>query len=230
MSDPSSAPRSLPLDFQAISEAESLRRATQFRAELSRRRSVREFSASPLPAGVLDQCLLAAGSAPSGANQQPWTFVVVEDPAIKQQIRAAAEEEERAFYATRASAEWLAALAPLGTDWSKPFLEIAPALVVVFRQAYGIEEGVKRDHYYTQESVGIAVGMFLAALQHAGLASLTHTPSPMGFLARILGRPANEKPFVLIPVGFPADHCRVPDIRRKSLEEIRVVYGARHPS
>ena len=223
MSDSSSPPRTIRLDFPMLADGESLRRATQFCAELSGRRSVRDFSPRPLPAGVLDQCLLAAGSAPSGANQQPWTFVVVEDPEVKRRIRAAAEEEERAFYATRASAEWLAALAPLGTDWSKPFLEVAPALVAVFRQAYGLEDGVKRDHYYTQESVGIAVGMFLAALHHAGLASLTHTPSPMGFLARILGRPANEKAFVLIPVGFPAEGCRVPDIRRKSLGEIRVV-------
>jgi nitroreductase len=222
MINPSSAPRTVPLDFRELSEVESLARASAFREELVRRRSVREFSTRPLPAGVLDQCLLSAGSAPSGANQQPWTFVVVQDRELKRRIRTAAEEEERAFYATRASAEWLEALAPLGTDWSKPFLELAPALVVVFRQAYGMEEGLKRDHYYTQESVGIAVGMLLAALHHAGLATLTHTPSPMGFLARELGRPANEKPFVLIPVGYPAEGCRVPDIQRKSLEQIRV--------
>lgn len=224
MIDPSSPPRTIPLEFAPFSQSESLQRAQDFRAELARRRSVREFSSRPLPPGVLDECLLAAGSAPSGANQQPWTFVVIEDAAIKHRIRVAAEEEERAFYAARASAEWLAALAPLGTDWRKPFLETAPALVVVFRQAYGIEQGAKHDHYYTQESAGIAVGFLLSALHHAGLATLTHTPSPMGFLARILERPVNEKAFVLIPVGYPADDCRVPDIQRKTLEQIRVSF------
>ncbi len=211
----------LPLEFRRYPPAQMLERAMAFREEIVRRRSVREFSPQPLPDGVLEQCLLAAGSAPSGANQQPWTFVVVSDPEVKRRIRLAAEEEERAFYATRASAEWLAALAALGTDWNKPFLETAPVLIAVFRQAYGLEQGVKHDHYYTQESVGIAVGFLLAALHHAGLATLTHTPSPMGFLAQILGRPQNEKPYVLIPVGFPTGDCRVPDIARKSLDEIR---------
>ena len=222
MPDPTSHPPTISLDFRRFPPDEMLQRAGEIRAELSRRRTVRDFSSDPLPKGVLDQCLLAAGSAPSGANQQPWTFVVVEERELKRQIRAAAEDEERAFYATRASAEWLAALGPLGTDWRKPFLEVAPALVVVFRQAYGFEDGVKRDHYYTQESVGISVGLLLAALHHAGLATLTHTPSPMGFLSKILGRPQNEKPYVVIPVGFPVEGCRVPDIRRKSLDELRL--------
>ncbi len=210
-----------PLEFRRYPPAQMLERAVAFREEIVRRRSVREFSSEPLPDGVLEQCLLAAGSAPSGANQQPWTFVVVSDREVKRRIRLAAEEEERAFYATRASAEWLAALAALGTDWNKPFLETAPALIAVFRQAYSLEQGVKHDHYYTQESVGIAVGFLLAALHHAGLATLTHTPSPMGFLTQILGRPQNEKPYVLIPVGFPSSDCRVPDIRRKALDDIR---------
>lgn len=222
MSNDSGPPRTIPLQFHARSAAEMLERATAFRRELATRRSVREFRTTPIPDGVLDECLLAAGSAPSGANQQPWTFVVVRDPAIKRRIRDAAEAEERAFYGGRASAEWLATLAPLGTDWRKPFLEQAPALIVVFRQVYGMEGEQKRDHYYTQESVGIAVGMLLAALHHAGLASLTHTPSPMGFLGSILERPANEKPYVLIPVGLPSEGCRVPDISRKSLDRIRV--------
>lgn len=215
-------PRTIPLQFRERTASEMLERATSFRRELAARRSVREFRPDAIPDGVLDECLLAAGSAPSGANQQPWTFVVVRDPAIKRRIREAAEEEERAFYGGRASAEWLASLAPLGTDWRKPFLEQAPALIVVFRQAYGIDGDHKRDHYYTQESVGIAVGMLLAALHHAGLASLTHTPSPMGFLGSILERPANEKPYVLIPVGLPSAGCLVPDISRKSLDRIRV--------
>ncbi|MBK8179412.1 MAG: nitroreductase family protein [Planctomycetes bacterium] len=217
--------RTVPLIFERRDPTAMAARADAFRAELARRRSVREFSPEPLPEGllraVLDPCIAAAGSAPSGANQQPWTFVVVTDPALKRAIRLAAEEEERAFYSGRASEEWLAALAPLGTDWSKPFLEVAPALIVVFRQAYGWNAGVKHDHYYTQESVGIAVGFLLAALHHAGLATLTHTPSPMKFLATLLARPENEKPYVLIPVGLPAAGCRVPDIGRKSLDEIR---------
>ncbi len=221
MTQPLSPAPSIPLRFQRFPGAQMLERAKAFRVEIAQRRSVREFSPDPLPEGLLDECLLAAGSAPSGANQQPWTFVVIEDREVKRKIRAAAEEEERAFYASRASAEWLAVLAPLGTDWNKPFLETAPALIAVFRQAYGLEGGEKRDHYYTQESVGIAVGFLLAALHHAGLATLTHTPSPMGFLNQILGRPVNEKPFVLIPVGLPAPSCRVPDISRKSIGDIR---------
>jgi nitroreductase len=172
---------------------------------------------------VLDECIRAAGSAPSGANRQPWTFVVVTDPALRREIRAGAEAEEREFYSHRITPEWRAALAPFGTTWEKPFLETAPALVVVFRHAYDLEEGEKRTNYYTVESVGIAVGFLIAALHHAGLATLTHTPSPMAFLGKILARPSNEKPFVLLPVGFPASGCRVPELRKKTLEEIRIV-------
>ena len=216
----------IPLAYARLSPEVMLARARDFRDELVRRRTVRDFSPEPLPAGLLDACLAAAASAPSGANRQPWTFVVVTDAATKRAIRAAAEEEERAFYSGRASPEWLAALAPLGTDWRKPFLETAPALIVVFRHAFALEGGEKRDHYYTQESVGIAVGFLLAALHHAGVATLTHTPSPMGFLAKLLGRPENERAYVLIPVGFPAPDCRVPDIARKPLDEVRVWRGA----
>lgn len=200
-----------------------LARARALTADLGRRRSVRHFAPDPVPLEVIDECIRAAASAPSGAHKEPWTFVVVTDREIKREIRRAAEEEERANYGGRMNAEWLADLAVLGTDADKPFLEVAPVLVVVFRQAWGRgEEGERRQHYYTQESVGIACGFLLVALHLAGLATLTHTPSPMGFLARILGRPENEKAFLLIPVGYPAPGCRVPDLARKSLEEVRV--------
>ena len=215
-------PAFVALDFERIEPAEMLARARGFRSEVSKRRSVRAFSPEPIPAGVLDECIAAAGSAPSGAHQQPWTFVVVRDARLKRAIRLAAEEEERKLYEVRISDEWREALWPLGTDAEKPFLEIAPALIVVFLQTYGLDGETKRRHYYTQESVGIACGVLLTALHHAGLATLTHTPSPMGFLARILERPKNEKAFLLIPVGYPTHDCRVPDLRRKSLNEIRV--------
>ena len=189
MSATSDGPRRIPLEFQRLAPAEMLERARAWRLELARRRSVRDFSAEPLPAGLLDECIAAAASAPSGAHRQPWTFVVVRDAELKRAIRIAAEEEERRFYRERISAEWRAALAPLGTDEHKPFLETAPALIAVFRHAYGLEDGRRHANYYTQESVGIAVGFLLAALHHAGLATLTHTPNPMAFLQRVLGRP-----------------------------------------
>jgi len=215
-----------PLDFEEHAPEEMLARARALRAELARRRSVRAFSDRPLPPGLLDECILTAGSAPSGANKQPWTFAVVTDPELKRKIRAAAEEEERRLYSERITEEWRRDLAPLGTDEHKPFLETAPALIVVFRQLWGESAGGRTGHYYTQESVGIAAGMLLAALHHAGLATLTHTPSPMGFLSEILGRPPNERAFLLIPVGYPAPDCTVPDIGRKSLDEIRVRFDA----
>lgn len=223
MNASSDAPRTLPLRFQRLAPDQMLERARAWRAELALRRSVREFSPEPLPEGLLDECIAAAASAPSGAHRQPWTFVVVLDPATKREIRLAAEEEERKFYRERISAEWRAALFPLGTDEHKPFLEVAPALIAVFRHAYGLEDGRQHANYYTQESVGIAVGFLLAALHHAGVATLTHTPSPMGFLQRILRRPKNEKPYLLIPVGYPAEGCQVPDLVRKPLDEVRVV-------
>jgi iodotyrosine deiodinase len=184
---------------------------------------VRVFSSEPVPLEVIDECIRTAGSAPSGANRQPWSFVVVTDPDLRRRIREGAEAEEREFYSQRITDEWRRALAPFGTTWEKPCLEHAPALVVVFRHAYDLEEGEKRTNYYTVESVGIAVGFLIAALHQAGLATLTHTPSPMRFLNEILGRPSNEKPFVLLPVGYPAEGCEVPDLERKGLEDIRVL-------
>lgn len=226
----------IPLDFERREPRDATARIEALRASLARRRSVRSFSPEPLdPMGLelLDACIAIAGSAPSGANRQPWTFVVVTDPSVKRAIREGAEAEERTSYAERMSDEWLAALEPLGTTWEKPFLEIAPALVVVFRHAFGVEpgpwsvsgavqEGRTYANYYVQESVGIACGFLIAALHEAGLATLTHTPSPMGFLARLLGRPENERPYLLLPVGYPARDCTVPDIARKPLDAIRV--------
>jgi nitroreductase len=203
------------------SESDMIAAARSFLDTLLLRRTVRDFSSDPIPDEVLELALRAAHSAPSGANMQPWSFVVVKDSAIKHEIRIAAEKEERENYDGRMPEEWLRALAPLQTDWHKEFLEIAPALIVVFKRDYGIAaDGHRVTHYYVNESVGIAAGFLLAALNAAGLATLTHTPSPMGFLREILGRPKNEKPFLLIPVGYPADGCRVPDIRKKPLDEV----------
>lgn len=205
----------------AISDAERIARASAFAQALSQRRTVRDYASTPVPRAVIEHCLRAAGSAPSGANQQPWRFVAVSDPALKTQIRKAAEEEEREFYARRAPDEWLAALAPLGTDADKPFLETAPWLIAVFYERFAVDNaGVKHKRYYPQESVGIATGLLIAALHHAGLVTLTHTPSPMGFLNELLGRPKNEMPFLLLVVGHPAPDCRVPNIQRLALEDI----------
>jgi len=209
--------------YRAYPVEEMQQRATDFYAEMNRRRTVRDFSDRPVPRDIIENCLLTAGSAPNGANLQPWHFVVVSDPAIKQQIREAAEEEERAFYNNRATDEWLEALAPLGTDTNKPFLETAPYLIVIFGQSYEpLPDGGKRKHYYVQESVGIATGMLITAVHHAGLASLTHTPSPMGFLTELLGRPKWERPFLLLVVGYPADDAHVPThaMQKKSLDEM----------
>jgi nitroreductase len=207
--------------YEAVAPEEMLARATAFREEMSRRRTVRDFSERPVDRAVIEQCLRAAGFAPNGANLQPWHFVVVSDPRIKKQIREAAEAEERAFYEERATEEWLEALAPLGTDASKPFLETAPYLIVIFAQSYGVSpDGERIKHYYVQESVGIATGLLITAVHHAGLVSLTHTPSPMGFLRDILGRPASERPFLILVVGYPAEGAQVPQISKKSLAEI----------
>lgn len=216
-------PRFVPLpDWHERSDEELTVRAAAFAAEIARRRSVRHFSSRDVPDAVIDDCLRSAGSAPSGANLQPWQFVVVRDAAVKHEIRLAAEEEERRFYRERAPEAWLEALAPLGTDESKPFLEIAPVLIAIFVQPHGRSpDGAKIPHYYATESVGIATGFLIAALHHAGLATLTHTPSPMRFLGRILDRPDSERPFLLLVVGHPAADARVPDIRRKDLAEIR---------
>jgi nitroreductase len=204
-----------------LTDDELLARAKQFCEKMAQRRTVRGFSDRPAPREVIETCLRTAGSAPSGANLQPWHFVAVSDPALKHEIRIAAEAEEREFYERRAPNEWLEALAALGTGANKPFLEIAPWLIAIFSQPHRIlPDGRKLKHYYAIESVGIATGFLVAGLHQAGLVSLTHTPSPMGFLNKLLGRPAYEKPFLLLVVGHPAENARVPDIRRKPLEEI----------
>ena len=216
------------LNFETMSVDEQLRRSRVYTERMLTRRTVRDFSARAVPDELIENALKVAGSAPSGANQQPWTFIVVSDPQIKREIRIAAEAEEKESYQRRMSQEWLDALAHLGTDWRKPHIEEAPYLIVVFRQAYGVAldetTGQERrlKHYYSEESVGIAVGFLLSALHIAGLATLTHTPSPMRFLREILGRPPNERPYVLIPVGYPAEDASVPVIEKKSLADIAI--------
>ena len=207
-----------------LDRADIVERAAAEHAFVDTRRSVREFSPDPVPREAIEYAIRAASTAPSGAHRQPWTFVLVGDPAVKKRIRAAAEEEERTNYeGGRLPPHWRAALEPLGTDSSKPFLEIAPWLVVVFEQRYGTGKGGDRQHnYYVKESVGIACGMFIATLHRIGLVTLTHTPSPMAFLTKLLGRPENERPFILFPIGYPAPGTRVPDLRRKSLNEVMV--------
>ena len=216
----------IPLAFERLTVEESRARVQALRDLLRRRRSVRDFAPDPVPLDLVDTAIEAAAAAPSGANRQPWRFVVVRDPETKRRIREGAEAEEKEFYERRATPEWLADLAPLGTDWRKPFLETAPVLVVVFAVDWEVGRGpdggeVRRKNYYVQESVGIAAGMLLTALHSAGLATLTHTPSPMGFLGQILGRPRNERPVLLIPVGYPAADATVPDIRKKALDDVR---------
>lgn len=211
------------LDFRQIEKDEQLKRAVNFYENLNGRRTVRDFSDREVSFEIIEKAILTAGTAPSGANMQPWRFVVVKDAETKRKIREAAEKEEFESYHGRMSEKWLKRLAVLGTDEHKPFLEIAPYLIVVFRINSIEENGETEPTYYSQESVGIAVGILLAALHNAGLATLTHTPSPMRFLQEILKRPKNEIPFVLIPVGYPAENAVVPDIRRKPLEEIMQV-------
>jgi nitroreductase len=220
------------LDFQRLTPPEQLERSRQFLDQMRTRRTVRDFSSEPVPFELIRNAIATAVTAPSGANQQPWTFVVVSDPAIKKRIRDAAEIEEKESYEHRMSAEWLEALAPLGTDWRKPHLEDAPYVIVVFRQAYGLQTDPKTGkerkikHYYSEESVGIAVGMLLCSLHLAGLATLSHTPSPMGFLSEILQRPPNERAYVVIPVGYPAKEATVPAIEKKPLDEVMIRMGS----
>ena len=211
----------VPLEsYREYPVAEMVERSRHFAEEMQRRRSVRQFSDRPVPRSVIEACVEAAGTAPSGAHQQPWHFVVISDPGIKRAIRHAAETAEVDFYAT-APAEWLAALAPLGTDAHKPYLEAAPYVIAVFAERYGVRpDGARATHYYVMESVGIAAGFLLAALHHAGLATLTHTPSPMGFLNQLLARPANERAVMLVVAGYPAPGVRVPDLKRKPLSAI----------
>lgn len=217
--------RDTPLHFERIPAEAQHARSRAFLAVMRTRRTVRDFSPEPVPFELIENAVATAMTAPSGANQQPWTFAVVADPALKRQIREAAEAEERANYERRMSAEWKNALAHLGTTWHKPHLEDAPYLIIVFAQAYGLgAEGQKIRHYYVTESVGIAVGLLIASLHQAGLATLTHTPSPMGFLAHILGRPENERAFVVIPVGYPAPDAHVPLITKKPLSAVLIRY------
>lgn len=218
-----------PLKFSQIEEEEMIIRSSSFLTQMKTRRSVREFSDRTIPFEVVKNVVMTASSAPSGANKQPWTFVIVNDPEIKRKIRLAAEKEEKEFYDHRAPEEWLEDLEPLGTDWHKPFLESAPYLIVVFKKIYDIDETEAtrpeyRKNYYVNESAGIASGFLLTAIHNAGLAALTHTPSPMGFLSEILNRPANEKPFLLIPVGYPVDDTQVPVLEKKSFEEVATVF------
>ncbi len=216
-------PRFVPYRPERFSPGESLRRVRAFRTLLDGRRTVRMFSREWVEREVIEEILRAAGTAPSGAHKQPWTFVAVSEPDLKRRIRDAAEEQEKRFYAELAPEEWLADLAPLGTDWEKHHLTDAPWLIVVFAQDYAPRaDGSKGKHYYVNESVGIAVGFLLAAVRAAGLVALTHTPSPMRFLREVLDRPENERPYVLIPVGYPASDCVVPDLRRKATERFVV--------
>jgi len=211
----------IPLAWARLEPEESRRRALEFFETMRRRRSVRDFSPQPVPRALIEQAIRTAATAPSGANRQPWHFVAVSDPERKRKIRQAAEAEERESYESRMSEEWLEALEPLGTDWRKPFLEVVPWIVVVFAEIWEqAPDGRRIKNYYVKESVGIACGLFIAALHNMGLATLTHTPSPMAFLNEILERPAHEKPFVLFPIGYPAPGCRVPDLDKKHLERI----------
>lgn len=214
--------RFIPLPFrESLDDEEIVRRSAEFAQRMQQRRTVRDFSSRPVPREVIENCIRTAGSAPNGANMQPWHFAVVSDPEIKRAIRIGAEKEEQEFYAHRAPTEWLEALAALGTDANKPFLETAPWLIAVFSQPFRIlADGRRMKHYYASESVGIATGFLVAALHQSGLATLTHTPSPMAFLNKILGRPAHEKPFLLLVVGHPAEGATVPDISRKTLAEV----------
>ena len=213
----------MPLEFTRLDAEEALRRSQDFLRLMETRRSVRHFSDEPVSYELIENAIRTAATAPSGANQQPWTFVVIGDPAVKEQIREAAEHEEELLYRERASEQYLEALEPIGTDWIKPHITDAPYVIVVFEQAWSRDEhGGKHKHYYVRESVGIAVGFLLASLHAAGLATLTHSPAPMGFLTRMLGRPENERPFILIPVGYPTPDATVPDValKKKSLEEV----------
>lgn len=217
----------LPLpDRVQLSPESSLAKVREFRDYMRMRHSVRDFSDASVSREVIETCIEAAGTAPSGANQQPWHFVAIGDPAMKARIRKAAEDEEQAFYAGGGGDAWLAALEPVGTGPDKPHLTIAPWLIVVFAQRYGMENGARRKHYYVPESVGIACGMLIAAIHHAGLVTLTHTPNPMGFLNELCGRPASEKPVMILPVGLPSDDAVVPEVakRKKPLGEIMSVF------
>ncbi len=212
----------IPYSRPILAEAKLIENAANFYAQMDTRRTIRDFSDKPVPRQVIADIIKTASSAPSGAHKQPWTFAVISNPEMKRKIRVAAEEEEQKNYAGRMSEEWLRDLAPLGTDASKPFIEIAPYLIVVFKRAYDIHPDGKHKNYYVNESVGLAAGFLLAAIHQAGLCSLTHTPSPMNFLEKLLERPSNERAVLLIPVGYPAKGATVPDLERKPLDEVSV--------
>jgi nitroreductase len=215
----------VPYQGTQFEPAEMLKRSESYFQWMNQRRTIREFSDRPVPLAVIENIVMTASTAPSGAHKQPWTFAIVADPAIKAKIRQAAEQEEYENYHGRMSEEWLEDLLPFATDWHKPFLELAPYLIVVFRKAYDLlPDGTQRKNYYVQESVGIACGILLAAIHHAGLVALTHTPSPMNFLQNILQRPENERPFLLIPVGYPADDAQVPNLQRKEKADVITIY------
>ncbi|TFV95500.1 nitroreductase family protein [Algoriphagus kandeliae] len=208
--------------YHPIPEEEVIKRSEEFYQNMDQRRTIREFDTKPVPLSVMENIIRTAGTAPSGAHKQPWTFCLISDPQIKKQIREAAEEEERISYSSRMSETWKNDLKPIGTDWEKPFLEDAPYLIVVFKQSYGMENGEKIQHYYVNESVGIACGFLIAAIHQAGLVTVTHTPSPMNFLSEILQRPKHEKPYLLLPVGYPKEETYVPNLKRKTLEDILI--------
>lgn len=211
-------------DFEHHSSEALVERSKIFYEQVNRRRTIRTFSDKAVPKSVIEHVIMTASSAPSGAHKQPWTFCAIANAALKMEIRTAAEKEEYDNYHGRMSDDWLEDLTPFGTDWNKPFIEIAPWIIVVFRKNYELVDGKKQKNYYVQESVGIACGFLLTAIHQAGLASLTHTPSPMNFLGKILGRPENEKPYLLIPVGYPSEDCQVPELTRKSLDKVSQFY------
>jgi nitroreductase len=214
----------IPYQQKELTADEQLQKSEDFFQHLDKRRSIREFSDKPVDIKVIENIIKTASTAPSGANKQPWTFCVISNPELKTKIRTAAEEEEKENYAKRMSERWLEDLEPFGTNWEKPFIEIAPYIIVVFKRAHETIKEEKRNNYYVNESVGIACGMLIAAIHNAGLASLTHTPSPMNFLTKVLNRPENERPYLLIPVGYPVKEAKVPDITRKSIKDILVRY------
>lgn len=214
-------PKFIPFKINITTEEEMIKKSQEFYEEMNKRRSVRFFSSKPFSKKIIENIILTAGTSPSGANKQPWTYVVVDDPSLKKKIRETAEKEEKKFYEDRITDEWRKDLEHLGTGWEKPYLEIAPYIIVAFKQDYGLDEkGTKSKNYYVSESSGISIGFLIAAIHHAGLVTLTHTPNPMNFIRDILNRPKNEKPVVILPVGFPADDAVVPNISRKHLNEI----------
>lgn len=216
--------KTIPYKGEVYDEKELIAKSDGYYNWMEKRRTVRDFSEQPVPLEVIQKIVLSASTAPSGAHKQPWSFCVVSNPEIKKKIRQAAEKEEKESYNGRMTQEWLEDLAPLGTDWQKPFLETAPYLIIVFKRIYELKGEAKRNNYYVSESVGIACGFLLTAIHNAGLVALTHTPSPMNFLSKLLNRPENERPFLLIPVGYPAVNALVPDLRRKDLDEVLFLY------